>query len=503
VAFFHLLPLIDGEHAGEPFDLLPWMEHEIVRPLFGWMRADGTRLYREAYLRVARKNAKSTLCAGIAGKLTFADGESGARVYAAAVDRDQAKEVFETYKDMIVSSRSMNPTQNRRVKVLQRSIIYQPKDLEGAPARFRILSGETKNKDGLNISGGIIDELHAHPTREMYDLLNQGTASRRQPLIFSISTAGVYSKDSVCVERDRYTRQVAERQIKDPAFLGVIYALDEGDDWRDEDVWIKANPGLGVTIPLEFLRRECAKAESSPAAQNAFRTKHMNEWTQQTIRWIDLGTWDSSAGLLDEVGLATKPCFGGLHIGSSTGLAAWVLVFPDGEGVRVLPRFFIPAESVSTDPQMREWAERGLVNVTDGDVTDYAFIREQIVADAGKYELRGMNVSIVYRGSGLAQDLVELFGVNAVQWFRTTFPGFALSTREFDRMLVAKLITHGGNAVLRQQADDVAVRRNVDGDVRPDTEASQGPISGIVAMLMALDLHLLDEGPAEPMVTWA
>jgi phage terminase large subunit-like protein len=495
VDFFLLLPIIDGPKAGQPLELLPWMEHEIVRPLFGWKRADGTRLYRECYLRVARKNGKSTICAGIAGVCMFADDEPGARIYAAAVDRDQAKEVFQPFSDMVRASRDLNPDANTRVKVGLRSVEYRPMSVPGAPARFYVLSGDTKNKDGLNVHCGILDELHAHPSPEMYELLTQGTASRRQPLIISPTTAGVYSKESVCVGRDDYTRKVASGVVEDPAFLGIIYEPSEGDDWRLPETWAKANPSLGVTISEEFLKRECAKAQSSPALENAFRTKHCNEWVQQVVRWISLEQWDASAGMVVEPDLRGEVCWGGLFIGSSTGLAAWVLTFPTPDGaVGVVPRFFLPrAEMDATRPfadRYSDWERNGLLTVTPGNALSYEFIHAQILKDAGVFDVQGLQGLRTFRGAQLMQDLVEEFGEDRVMDFHPSYPRYKFAVTELERLLAEGLLHHGGHPVLRYMADSITVRRSPEGDLRPDRDASTGPIEGIIALLMSLDMSL-------------
>ena len=497
--FFALLPFVDGEKAGQPLEILPWQYQEVIRPLFGWMRKDGTRLYRELYLRVARKNSKSTLCAAIAGYLTFADDEPGARVYAAAVDREQAGEVFQTFSDMVKASLQLNPEANKRVRLLRREVEYQPQRIPGAPARFHILSGDTGNKDGLNISGGIIDELHAHPTDEIYRLLNQGTASRRQPLIVSITTAGVWAPDSICVERDEYTRRIAKGILKDPAFLGIIYELDEGDDWADEKNWIKANPGLGVTLPKDFLRRERDKAKASVSAQNAFRMKHTNEWMQQNLRWIELGLWDSNAYRTNEDGepyitleseLEGRDCYGGLDIGSVSDLTAWAMVFPDSDGhVDVLMRFFAPEGALEEGKQnaviYREWQASGVLQITRGNSTDYAYVREQIVRDAQRFNLLGLNIDSLFQGAQLGAELVDE-GLN-VATMRQGFLSYGLPMKEFERRLNERQIHHQANPALRFCADNVVVAQDAAGLLKPAKDKSRNKIDGISALVMAFD----------------
>jgi phage terminase large subunit-like protein len=480
VAFFRLLPHVKGRWAGQPFDLEPWQEHEIVRPIFGWRNADGTRLYRECYVRIARKGGKSTLAAGIAGYLTYADGEAGAEVYSAAVDKDQARIVFGALSEMVRSS----PSLAKRSRVMRNAIVI-PK----TAASYKVLSADAPNKHGLNASGVIVDELHAHAKRDLFDVLSTSTGARTQPLVFSITTAGVYDQNGICVEKDDYTRKVAAGVIDDPAFLGVIYALEEGEDWTDEKTWIKANPGMTGGHPsLEYLRRERDKAMASVAAQNTFRMLHCNQWVQQATRWIDLGLWDENAGLVVEPDLAGAVAYGGLDLASVSDLTAWVLAFPKDDGsVDILARHFLPEAALEVGPNAalyREWHSKGLLQTTPGNATDYAFVKERVIQDCAKFDVRGVNIDHLFQGQQLAGELLDE-GVPVIA-FRQNFTAFAMPMKEFERLLLERQLHHGGNPMLRWQADNVVVRSDPSGNLKPDKDKSGNKIDGIVAAVMAI-----------------
>jgi phage terminase large subunit-like protein len=485
VSFFRVLKHSEGKWEGTPFELAPWQAEEVIKPLFGWKRANGTRLYRELYLEVPRKNGKTTLAAGIAGYATYADREPGARVYSAAVDRDQAGLVFSALSEMVAASTELE----ERSKVYRRSI-FIPK----TRATYKILSADAPNKHGLNASCVVIDELHAHQKRELYDVLATSTGSRAQPLIVSITTAGVYSPESVCWELHEKTRAVATEQYEDAAFLGVIYGADAEDDWKDPGTWAKANPNLGISLSEEYIRRECAKAEASVAYQNTFRQLHLNQWTQQLTRWIDLGLWDENAGSVVEPDLAGRACYAGLDLGSVSDLTAFVMVFPSSCGeheacYQILPRFFIPEAALESGGQnanlYRQWVTQGYIRTTPGNATDYAFVRERIVKDAGTYRVENLNVDYLFQGAQLTSELMyEGLPVNAM---RQGFMAFALPMQEFERLMLERKLHHGGNPVLRWMADNVVVRRDPAGNLKPDKEKSRAKIDGIVALVMALE----------------
>ncbi len=222
VNFFEkLLVHVKGEWAGEPFILQDWQREEIIKQIFGWKRKDGTRRYRTAYIEIPRKNGKSTLAAGIALYLEFADDEPGAEVYSAAGDRDQAAIVHDLAKTMVEES----PQLAKRSEVYKRSII-----IPSTNSTYRVLSADAYSKHGLNAHGVVVDELHVQPNRDLVDVLVTSTGARRQPLVVFITTAG-FNRESICWEYHDYARQVSEGIIYDPSFFSFIMAADKDDDW--------------------------------------------------------------------------------------------------------------------------------------------------------------------------------------------------------------------------------------------------------------------------------
>ena len=257
-----------GEWAGRPFQLEQWQKDQVIRPLFGWKRADGTRRYRRAYIEIPRKNGKSTLGAAIALALLYIDSEPGAEVYSAASDREQAAIVFNEARAMVETS----PELLRRSKPFRRSIV-----VPGTRSSYRVLSADAPHQHGLNAHGIVFDELHTQPDRELWDVLNTSTGARRQPLVVMLTTAG-YDRESICWEQHEYARQILQGIVQDDSFFACIYGAEESDDWLDPATWRKANPNLGVTISLDYLEGEARRAQISPAYQNTFRRLHLNQW---------------------------------------------------------------------------------------------------------------------------------------------------------------------------------------------------------------------------------
>lgn len=471
-----------GKWAGQAFKLLPWQK-EIIWNVFGWKRSDGFRRYRTVYIEVPRKAGKSTLAAGIALYLLYADGEIGAEVYSAAVDRMQAGIVFETAKQMVIIS----PELRKQSQIFKRSIVV-PSSL----STYQVLSADAPSKHGLNSHGIIFDELHAQPDRELWDILTTSVGAREQPLIVAITTAG-YDRESICWELHEYARRVKTGIVRDDSFYPAIFAAEEKDDWTKPETWRKANPSLGITVKEEFYHHEIKKALEMPAYENTVRRLYLNQWSQQINRWISLELWDENAGTVDEEKLKGQTCYGGLDLSSVSDMTAWVMVFPhedDKEAVDVVCRFWVPEAQLHNNQnryrdQYQKWAKQGWLQTTPGDAVDYSFIKAQILQDAQNFKLVDFNIDRLFQAHQLAMELTDE-GLTVIG-LGQGFLSMAVPVKEFERRLLARKINHGGNPVLKWMADNVAVKQDPAGNLKVDKANSQGKVDGIVALIMALD----------------
>lgn len=483
IKFFRLLRHTKGQWAGQPFELLDWQRECIIKPLFGMKRRkDSTRKYRIAYIEIPRKNGKSTLSSGLALYLLMADGEYGAEIYSAAGDREQASIVFNDAKTMLESS----PELAKRAEIYKRAI-YIP----ATNSTYKVLSAEAYTKHGLNAHGIIFDELHVQPNRELWDTLATSIGARRQPLIIAITTAG-YDRNSICWELHEYADKVLRGVIDDPSFFAFIAAADQEDDWTDPETWKKANPGYGITISEDYLRQECEKAKQIPAYQNTFRRLHLNQWTQQEERWMDMRAWDETAGYINPEELKGRICYAGLDMASTTDITAFVMVFPIEDKFYVLPKFWIPKENMK-ERVLRDkvpydaWVRDDYITATEGNVADYAKIREDIKRLAGIYNIK----EIAFDRWGAIQITQELQeeGFTVIP-FGQGFASMSAPTKELMRLVLEKKLIHGGNPVLRWMADNVVVKQDPAGNIKMDKSKSTNRIDGMVALVMALDRAL-------------
>jgi phage terminase large subunit-like protein len=470
-----------GRWDGVPFELLPW-QRELITTLFGTVDNDGRRQYRTAYVEIPKKNGKTELGAAVALYLLFADGEPQAEVYSAAADREQASIVYHAARRMI----ELSPALAKRCKVIDST----KRIVHNNGSHYRVLSAEAYTKHGYSPHGVIFDELHAQPNRELVDTLTLGSgAARAQPLFFLITTAG-NDRHSICYEYHEYARQVRDGIIDDQTFLPVLYGIDEEADWTDPAVWREANPSMGQTITEEDMAAECRRAEQVPALENKFRQLRLNQWVKQESRFIPMVAWDACDERPAEESFRGAVFYGGLDLATTTDVAAFVAVHADDGGrFNALARFWIPEDNI--DERVRrdkvpydQWVREGWIEATPGNVVDYRTIRERIIEFGTEHELRELAYDR-WGATQLSQDLDEE-GLTVVP-FGQGYSSMSGPTKELLRLILDGSLRHGGNPVLRWMADNMVVRSDPAGNIKPDKERSSEKIDGIVALVMALD----------------
>lgn len=482
IEFFGFLRHSKGEWAGAAFALALWQAF-IVGCIFGWkFSATGLRRYRRAYIEVPRKNGKSTLLSGIGLYLLIADGEPGAEIYTAATKRDQARITHGEATRMVKAS----PMLRSRVGVFKDNL-----HVEATHSKYMPLGADGDTMDGLNVQAAIIDEVHAHKTRAVVDVLDTATGSRRQPLILEITTAG-WDRKSVCWEHHEYSRQVLEGVLLDDTWFAYVATIDEKDDWADPAVWAKANPNFGVSVKPDDMARKAKRAKSVPAEQNSFKRLHLNVWTEQSEKWLDMEKWDECGEAVIMERLIGRTCYAGLDLASTTDIAALVLVFPDDSDppiYDILPFFWVPAETViersrKSNVNYLAWVEQGLIEATEGNVIDYRAIMARLDDSATRFTIR----ELAYDRWGATQlvQWMQEGGVEVVP-FGQGFASMSPPTKELLNLVLAKRIRHGGHPVLRWMADNMVVRQDPAGNLKPDKSKSSEKIDGMVALIEGID----------------
>lgn len=486
-----------GRWAGRPMrigqGLDPWQVVWVIAPVFGWVCFDEeigevVRVVRTVWIEVPRKAGKSTLSSGIANTLLLADGEAGAEVYCAAGSLEQAGRVFEDAKRMCLSS----PAARKRVQAMA-SVITVPR----TGGVLRALSRIAETAHGLNVSGGVIDEVHVHKSRHLIDAIETGTGARSQPLIVFITTADEAVEGSIYDEKHSYTEKCAERIVKDASHYGVIWAAEESDDPFAEETWRKANPGLGVSPTVSYLRKEAEKARTTPSYFPTFCRLHLNRRMRDQSALIDLNKWDATAGMTDLGKVKGCRAWGGLDLSAVSDFTAWWMGVESkqpGVELEFYWRFYVPGERVDDlarhlQVPLRQWIKQGLVTATEGDVIDYAAVRQDVLSDCGKVDMQRISYDRMFAGQMVQELDNELRGVDVVP-VAQTFLGQSPSIKELQRLIGEQSCRHGGNPVARWMAKVVEVKEDGNDNyrlVKPERQKSQARIDGMSALVIGLD----------------
>jgi phage terminase large subunit-like protein len=490
VQFIRNLKHTKGVWHGVPFDLLPWQD-KIITDIFGTVKDNGFRQYNTAYVEIPKKNGKSEIAAAIALYLTCADNEWGAEVYGCAADRQQASIVFDVAVDMV----DQCPALKKRIKpiISQKRLVYMP-----TGSYYQVLSSEAFSKHGLNVHGVIFDELHAQPNRELYDVMTKGSGdARMQPLFFLITTAGT-DRNSICYEVHQKADDILKGKKHDSTFYPVIYGIKDEDDWSLEENWFKANPSLGHTIPIEKVRDAFNSAKENPAEENIFRQLRLNQWVKQSVRWMPMDIWDKCSFVVDIDKLRGRECYGGLDLSSSNDITAFVLIFPptaDDDKYYVLPFFWIPEKNLKLRVRRDHvpydiWKKQGFLETTEGNVIHYGFIESFIEELGKKYNIK----EIAFDRWGAVQMVQNLEGLGfTVVPFGQGYKDMSPPTKELMKITLEQKMAHGGHPVLSWMMDNVYVRTDPAGNIKPDKEKSTEKIDGVVALIMALDRAIRKE----------
>lgn len=481
-----------GRWVKRPFNVLAWQREQVLRPLFGRLRRDGTRQYRKAWIEVGKKSGKSELAAGIGLHQLLNDKEPMAEVYIGAMDRDQAGQIFNAAAQMVRASPKLRSVCRVLTSVKRIIVVSGPQ----AGSFLEALAADADSADGKSPSCIIFDEVHRYKGRDFYDTLIRSTAAREQPLVICLTTAGT-DLESLGGKEHEYARQVLEGFIEDPELLVVIWAAAEGADILDWRAWRDANPSIGETVSWEYFEAEARKASEDPSNENSFRRFHLNQWVAQESRWMPMRSWDASAGSLDQAALLEQlkvwPSYGGLDLSQTRDLTALCLVMPPADTAsefRALWRFWMPEENIDRASKRDHvrydlWVRDMWIRPTPGESIDYDTIEHDVRADCLRWPVQAIAYDPTFAWQ-LAQHLMAA-GVQMLA-IRQGFETMASPTADLLDLVKKRRFCHGGNPVARWMADNTVVEQDSLGRWRPSKRKATRRIDGIVAAIMGLDL---------------
>lgn len=506
--FVELLPHTKGKWASKRESIrLEAFQCFIVCSLFGWIDpATDQYRFREAYICLPRKNAKSTLAAAIGIKKFAADNEYGAEIYSGATTKKQAWEVFRPARLMV--KKTIDLQKAFGIRVNKESLV-----IEDNESRFEPVIG--KPGDGASPSCAIVDEYHEHATDELYDTMKTGMGARENPLLLVITTAGS-DRSGPCYALQKELEKVLQGKARKERHFILIYTIDDSDDWKSEAALIKANPNFGVSVFRDFLLDAQRDAIQSARKQNIFKTKHLNVWVNAAVAWMNMASWDRCADPLMHIKqFEGQQCIIGLDLASKIDLASKVNIFRkavtdncrhcsgreggcekcSGTGKRSKLHYFAFAtnylneSAVENNDHYAGWAKEGRLVVTPGSVTDHKYIFRDIIADAKRFQ-----VLEIPHDPTQAMALMQFVkddpewdqGAVLVEIKQTTI-NFSDPMKELEALVLDGRFHHDGDPVFGWAIGNVVCWRDHKDNIFPRKEKEENKIDPAVASMMALN----------------
>jgi phage terminase large subunit-like protein len=494
VRFQERLPHIKGKWSSKKERLRyePWQKFAECN-LFGWVhRETGLRRFRESYEEIPRKNAKSTRAAARGLYLFCADKESGAEVYSGATTEKQALEVYRPA--WLMAHRTPALRDRFGIELAGNQKNPGPMYVVSDMSRFEPMIG--KPGDGASPNCAIIDEYHEHDSDQMVDAMQTGMGAREQPLLSIITTAGS-NLGGPCYEKRRDIIRILERQVEDERTFGVIYGIDETDSWDDPESLKKANPNYNISVFEDFLLAQLATAKRSASKQNAFRTKHLNEWVGARTVWMNMLAWQRQKRVISIEDMRGVPCWMGIDLASKKDVAALIMLFEKGQESFCISRFYVPEAALEENDKYRNFATSGDLIVTPGAQTDIAFIEEDMKKFASIVNLQDAAFDD-WQANDLMGRLQKTSLKDKVINFNQTVRNMSEPMKEVEARIINRKLWHDGNPVMTWMMGNVAAKLDAKENIYPRKESESDPnckIDGPVALIMAMGRVLVGKEP--------
>jgi phage terminase large subunit-like protein len=351
---------VEGDLYGKPLILPDQYKDEILRPVFGLKKPNGKRLIQKVYIQMPRKNAKTTMMAGVENVMLFNDGEPSAQIYNCAGDDEQAGLLFNAAKKMIEN----DPTLRKASKVFQASIVYKD-------SFIKKITSKSETKHGFNTHGWIYDEIHVAKNADLYETLDTSTGQRSNPIGWMITTPG-QDQLSICYQQYTYSKNILSEIIEDDSFWCVIYEAPMDADIYDPETWRLANPLYDYSENLrDDIAKKALQAKNDPARENGFRRLNLGQWTSSETKWIKTELWTSLIGNVSIDQYRGEPCWLGCDRSSTEDMSSLCVLFDD-DGVLVPFWFLWISESSARDSEKQFgvpysiWKKAGHIEIVPG-----------------------------------------------------------------------------------------------------------------------------------------
>lgn len=483
ITFISKLKHFKSPHNGQPFQLMPWQKW-IVSSIFGFYH-NNKRVINTAYIEISRKNGKTAFIAAICLYCLIADGEQGAEIDFVANNAKQAKIAFDMCSDFLVSIDNRGKYFKRYRDIIK---------FDKTRSFIQVLSSDASGLDGFNSSAFCLDEAHEQKTSRLYDVMVSSQGMRKNPLGLIITTAG-FNKFGFCYPYRQTCTEILSGTKEDDSTFAAIFTLDEDDNWEDENVWIKANPNLGVTVEVDFIKRQINAAKLNSSLEVGVKTKSLNLWCSSAEVWINNDLLLDSTDELNYDNFKECTAYIGVDLASVSDLTAVSVMIPF-EGKFYFKNYYYLPESCLQDnlnsQQYLDWYNHGYLNLTSGNVTDYDIVTKDLLNISEKVYI----------------DKIAYDQYNSTQWaidctaeglplvpFSQALWSFNRPTKEFERLIKMGKVIIDNNPITRWCFANIAIKSDYNENIKPVKGGTANQkIDGAIAMLEALGVYL--EQPA-------
>ncbi len=478
--FCTLLKHSPDKNTWQPFSPEPW-QAAIIYIIFGWKKKGDTRRFNYAYIEIPKKNGKTTFAAVFANYLLFFDGEEEAEVYCAATVEKQARLCFTMAKKMIEHS----PALKKRTRILTKNI-----NIPASSSKMEMLGRDSESMEGINPSGAVIDEYHVWKNNEVFENIQSATVNRRQPLVIIITTSG-RDKTLPCFSYRQLCIDVLKGILTQNDTFAIIYTPDDGDDWKKESAWKKANPNYGISVIPERFKSEFQGAVNDPRKEVSFKTKNLNIWVDAPEVWMPDDKWMLCSHGTRAADLKGQPCWWGLDLASHVDINALALYFPGFNGKHVCMLFYwIPEAKIHEKADRVDyalWAKSGYIKTTPGDVIDIETQVSDIMQISKEYLCMNLSYDPAKAYHGVIQGLIRAgFDQTKMDPFAQGIMNMSAPTKEFERLVMSAELDHLNDPVLRWMLSNVQIYQDINNNIKPDKKRSREKIDGIVALITAI-----------------
>lgn len=478
INFISIIKHYLGKHNGKPFILQPW-QTVIIASIYGFKhKKDDTRVCRNAFILMARKNGKSALCAALSLYHLIADNEAASEIFFAANSREQAKILLSITSNFAKSLDAKGKT----ISVYRDLIKFKNNFI-------KVVSSDTSKLDGYNLSFAIIDEEHEAKDSKMIDIISSSMGMRLQPLLIEISTAG-FNQFGICKEKYNTCKEILNGLKEDDSLQAFIFELDESDNWDDSTVWEKANPNLNITVTADFIQSEITKAKNTSSLEVSVRTKNLNQWLSSSEIWIaDIHIINATQKLKIE-DFAGYNCYCGVDLSSVSDLTAVSFLIDTDDKYYFFNKYYLPESALSENSNAelyKRWQRMGLLTITEGNVTDYDYITADLMRIN---QIVSIN-SIAYDTWNSTQWAIDATSKGLpLQSFSQALGNFNRATKEFERLILSNKVVIDDNEITRYCFRNVSLKFDHNDNCKPVKSVRQNKIDGVIAMLESLGIML-------------